>query len=257
MKKNVLITGGSRGIGLGIAKELAKAGCNLAINGMRQENQVTETLRELKDLGAAEVVYCQGDISSASDRTKIIQTALDQFEKINVLVNNAGVAPRERRDLLEVSEESYDRVVNTNLRGSFFLTQKLANCMLNTKSVDAAFEACIINISSVSATMASTTRGEYCISKSGIGMMTKLFAVRLGEYNIPVYEVRPGVIETDMTAGVLEKYQKRVTEGLTIQPRLGLPDDIGKTVSALVENRIPYATGSVIMVDGGLSIPRF
>ena len=216
MKKNVLITGGSRGIGLGIAKELAKVGCNLAINGMRQEDQVTETLQELKNLGA-EVVYCQGDISSASDRTKILQTALDKFEKIHVLVNNAGVAPKERRDLLEVTEESYDRVVNTNLKGSFFLTQKMASHMLNNKSTDADFQACIINISSVSATMASTARGEYCISKSGMGMMTKLFAVRLGEYNIPVYEIRPGVIETDMTAGVLEKYQKLVTKGLTIE----------------------------------------
>ena len=256
MKKNVLITGGSRGIGLGIAKELAKVGCNLAINGMRQEDQVTETLQELKNLGA-EVVYCQGDISSASDRTKILQTALDKFEKIHVLVNNAGVAPKERRDLLEVTEESYDRVVNTNLKGSFFLTQKMASHMLNNKSTDADFQACIINISSVSATMASTARGEYCISKSGMGMMTKLFAVRLGEYNIPVYEIRPGVIETDMTAGVLEKYQKLVTEGLTIEARLGIPEDIGKVVSALVENRVPYATGQVITVDGGLSIPRF
>ena len=256
MKKNVLITGGSRGIGLGIAKELAKAGCNLAINGMRLEEQVTETLQELKTLGA-EVVYCQGDISSASDRTKIIQTALDKFKKIHVLVNNAGVAPKERSDLLEITEESYDRVLNTNLRGPFFLTQKISNLMVNNKSVDADFEACIINISSVSATMASTTRGEYCISKSGIGMMTKLFAVRLGEYSIPVYEIRPGVIETDMTAGVLEKYQKLIAEGLTIEPRLGIPKDIGKVVSALIENRIPYATGSIVMVDGGLSIPRF
>ncbi len=257
MKKNVLITGGSRGIGLGIAKELAKVGCNLAINGMRQEGQVTETLQELENLGA-EVVYCRGDISSASDRTKIIQTALEKFKKIHVLVNNAGVAPKERRDLLEVTEESYDRVVNTNLKGSFFLTQKMASHMLNNKSTDADFQACIINISSVSATMASIARGEYCISKSGMGMMTKLFAVRLGEYNIPVYEIRPGVIETDMTVGVLEKYHKLVAEGrLTIEPRLGIPEDIGKVVSALVENRMPYATGQVITVDGGLSIPRF
>lgn len=256
MKKNVLITGGSRGIGLGIAKELAKLGCNLAINGMRQKEQVTETLQELRNLGA-EVVYCQGDISSASDRDKIIQTALDKFKHIHVLINNAGVAPKKRNDLLETTEESYDRVMNTNLKGSFFLTQKVANHMVNIKKTDADFQAAIINMSSVSATMASTKRGEYCISKSGIGMMTKLFAVRLGEYNIPVYEVRPGVIETDMTSGVLEKYQKQVTEGLTIEPRLGIPEDVGKAVSTLVENRIPYATGQVLIVDGGLSLPRF
>jgi len=223
---------------------------------MRQENLVTEVLQELKDLGA-EVIYCQGDISSASDRTKIIETALSKFQKIHVLINNAGVAPKKRSDLLDVTEESYDYVLTTNLKGPFFLTQKLASHMVDCKSADADFKACVINISSVSASMASTARGEYCISKSGMGMMTKLFAVRLGEHNIPVYEIRPGVIETDMTSEVLEKYQKQVKEGLTIQPRLGVPEDIGKVVSALVENRMPYATGSVIMVDGGLSIPRF
>jgi len=257
MKKNVLITGGSRGIGLGIAKELAKIGCNLAINGMRQKEQVTGTLQELKDLGA-EVVYCHGDISSASGRSKIIRTTLKKFEKIHVLINNAGVAPKERSDLLEVTEESYDRVVNTNLKGSFFLTQEIARHMVDLQSTDTDLQTCIINMSSVSATMASIARGEYCISKSGISMMTKLFAIRLGEHNIPVYEIRPGVIETDMTSGVLEKYQKLVTEGqLTIEPRLGIPEDVAKVVSALVENRMPYATGQVITVDGGLSIPRF
>ena len=255
MKKNILITGGSRGIGLGIAKELAKGGCNLAINGMRQEEQVTEILQELKNLGA-EVVYCQGDISSASDRSKIIQTALNKFENIHVLVNNAGVAPKVRLDLLALTEESYDHVMSTNLKGPFFLTQEIAGHMVASKSTDADFQACIVNISSISATIASTTRGEYCISKSGMSMMTKLFAVKLGEYNIPVYEVRPGVIETDMTSGVLEKYQKLIAEGLTIEPRMGLPEDIGKVVSALVEKRIPYATGQVITVDGGLSLPR-
>lgn len=256
MTKNVLITGGSRGIGLGIAKELAKSCCNLAINGMRSEGQVTEILHELENLGA-DVVYCQGDISSASDRDKIIQTALGKFEKIHVLVNNAGVAPKERKDLLEVTEESYNRVVDTNLKGSFFLTQEIARHMVDCKSIDIGLQQCIINVSSVSATMASISRGEYCISKSGMGMMTKLFAVRLGEHNIPVYEIRPGVIETDMTAGVLEKYQKQVKEGLTIEPRLGIPEDVAKVVSVLVENRVPYATGQVITVDGGLSIPRF
>lgn len=256
MKKNVLITGGSRGIGFGIAKELAKVGCNLAINGMRKEEQVKGTLQELKNLGV-EVVYCQGDISSSSDRTKIIKTTLDKFKRIHVLINNAGVAPKERTDLLGVTEDSYDRVMKTNLKGPFFLTQEISGHMIKDKSVDPDFQACIINISSVSASMASISRGEYCISKSGMSMMTKLFAVKMGEYNIPVYEVRPGVIETDMTSGVLEKYKKLITEGLTIEPRLGIPEDIGKVVSTLVENRIPYATGQVIMVDGGLSIPRF
>jgi NAD(P)-dependent dehydrogenase (short-subunit alcohol dehydrogenase family) len=256
MKKNVLITGGSRGIGLGIAKELAALGCNLAINGVRPEIDIIETLEVLRQFGS-EVIYCQGDISSANDRNKILQCALEEFEVINVLVNNAGVAPKTRADLLEVSEESYDRLMNINLRGPFFLTQLVANHMVSQKNIDSDFQGSIINISSVSATMASISRGEYCISKSGIGMMTKLFAVKMGQYNIPVYEVRPGVIETDMTEGVREKYEKQVTEGLTIEPRLGLPKDVGTAVSALIDNRVPYATGQVLIVDGGLSIPRF
>jgi len=255
MKKNILITGGSRGIGLAIAKELAIVGCNLAINGMRKEEQVTKILQELKNLGA-EVVYCQGDISSASDRDKIMQTALDKFEKIHVLVNNAGVAPKKRVDLLKTGEESYDWVMGINLKGAFFLTRKVANHMISNKTDDVNYEGRIINISSVSATMASPERAEYCISKAGMSMMTKLFATRLGEYKIPVYEVRPGVIETDMTSGVVEKYRKLIAEGLTIEPRMGVPEDIGKVVAAVVQGRIPYATGQVITVDGGLSIPR-
>lgn len=255
MKKNVLITGGSRGIGLGIAKELAKIGCNLAINGVRPEEQVLKILQQLRDLGA-NVIYCQGDISSTSDREKIIKTTTAKFKKIHVLINNAGIAPKERKDLLEATEESYDRVMNTNLKGPFFLTQKIANLMVESTMTNDSFHACIINISSISATIASIERGEYCISKSGMGMMTKLFATRLGQYNIPVYEVRPGVVQTDMTSKVLEKYQKLIAEGLTIEPRMGMPEDVGKVVSALVENKIPYATGQVLMVDGGLSIPR-
>ena len=253
--KNVLITGGSRGIGFGIAKELARTGCNLAINGVRQEEQITGPLQELRSFGT-KIIYCQGDVSSASDRDRIIKMALDKFGKLHVLVNNAGIGPKKRLDLLETSEESYDRVMGTNLKGPFFLTQKVAEHMIEKKSGDREFSGCIINISSVSAVMASTHRGEYCISKAGMGMMTKLFAVRLGEYKIPVYEVRPGIIETDMTAGVLEKYQKRMDKGLTVEPRLGMPEDVGKVVLALVQETIPYSTGQVLIVDGGLSIPR-
>lgn len=256
MKKTILITGGSRGIGLGIAMELARAGHNLAINGTREEATVTETLQNLRKIGS-EVIYCQGNVSSEKDQDKIVKTVLDEFGAINVLVNNAGVAPKNRVDLLEIDEESYNRVMDINLKGAFFLTQKVANHMVSNKTDYENFKSCIVNISSVSAIMASPKRGEYCISKAGMSMMTKLFAVRLGEYDIPVYEIRPGVIETDMTSAVLEKYQKQVTEGLTIEPRLGIPEDIGKAVLALVEKQIPYATGQVITVDGGLSIPRF
>ncbi|MFH6604395.1 3-ketoacyl-ACP reductase [Maribacter algicola] len=255
MKKNVLITGGSRGIGLGIAKELAKLGCNLAINGMRDKSEINEVLEELKTMGA-ETIYCQGNVSSRLDRDKIVKTVTERFGAINVLVNNAGVAPKERMDLLKTKEESYDRVMDINLKGAFFLTQQVANLMVSSKMENADFEGHIINISSVSAVTASVERGEYCISKAGMGMMTKLFATRLGEHDIPVYEIRPGLIKTDMTSAVLEKYQKLIAKGLTVEPRMGLPEDIGKVVSALVQGQMPYATGQVINVDGGLSIPR-
>lgn len=255
MTKNVLITGGSRGIGLGMAIELAKAGCNLAINGVREEEYVTEVIEKLRSF-KTEVIYCQGDVSSASDRDNIINSTLDKFKKINVLINNAGVGPKKRVDLLDMEEESYDRVMGINLRGPFFLTQKVANHMIANKKDDADYEGCIINMSSISAVAASTNRGEYCLSKAGMSMMTKLFAVRLGAYGLPVYEIQPGIIETDMTAAVLGKYQKLAKDGLIVQPRLGVPEEVGKAVCALIENRIPYATGQVLKVDGGLSIPR-
>ncbi|WP_299535847.1 3-ketoacyl-ACP reductase [Ulvibacterium sp.] len=256
MTKNVLITGGSRGIGLGIARELAKAGCNLAINGIREANNIIKVLEELKGLGAQKVIYCQGNIAIAQDRSKVIEEVLGTFEQLHVLVNNAGVGPLKRLDLLETTEESYDRVMDINLKGPFFLTQKVADHMIQHKDRDKENVPCIINISSISATTASINRGEYCLSKAGLSMMTQLFATKLGEFGIPVYEVRPGVIETDMTAKVLRKYQEMIDMGLTLQSRIGSPEDVGKAVLALVEGRFPYSTGQVIMVDGGLTTPR-
>ena len=255
MTKNVLITGGTRGIGLGIARELARKGYNLAINGVRNEKDVLSVIEDLSRNGS-KIVYCQGDVSLDQDRTGVFEKTIDTFGQVHVLVNNAGVAPENRKDLLETTEESYDRVMNINLKGPFMLTQMVARHMIDIKSTDHDFDGCIINMSSVSADMASTNRGEYCISKAGMGMMTKLFATRLGEYQLPVYEVRPGIIETDMTAGVLDKYKQAVEDGLFIQPRLGTPEDVGKAVTALVEGRFTYSTGQVIMVDGGLSTPR-
>lgn len=252
MTKNVLITGGTRGIGLGIAKALAKSGHNLAINGRRAPELVEQIIEELSHLGST-VVYCQGDISSSKDRDNIIQTALDTFGQLHVLINNAGVAPLQRNDLLQCSEESYERVMNTNLQGPFFLTQKIARHMIENNLDN---KGCIVNISSISATMASVMRAEYCLSKAGMGMMTKLFATRLGEFNIPVYEIRPGIIATDMTSKNLKKYQKLIQEGLSIQARLGHPEDVGKVAAALVDGNLPYSTGQVITVDGGISVPR-
>lgn len=252
MTKNVLITGGTRGIGLGIAKALAKSGHNLAINGRRAPELVKPIIEELTHLGS-KVVYCQGDISSSEGRDHIIETALHTFGELHVLINNAGVAPLQRNDLLDCSKESYERVMNTNLQGPFFLTQKIAGHMIANTTAD---QCCIVNISSISATMASVNRAEYCISKAGMSMMTRLFATRLGEYNIPVYEIRPGIIATDMTSKNLKKYLKRMQKGLSIQARLGQPEDVGKVVAALVAESLPYSTGQVIMVDGGLSVPR-
>jgi len=255
MKKVALVTGGSRGIGLGIAQELAKKGFDLAINGVRPGSAVADVIRNLKDTGA-DAIYCQGDLASSSDRANIIQQVKDHFNRLNVLVNNAGVAPKERRDILEATEESFDHVVSTNLKGNYFLTQQAANWMISLKKADPAFESCIINVSSISATVASINRGEYCISKAGISMATQLFAVRLGEFNIPVFEVRPGVISTDMTSGVKEKYDKLIEQGLCVTPRWGYPEDVGKVVGSLASGSFAYSTGQVIMVDGGLTLHR-
>jgi len=255
MKRVALITGGSRGIGYGIAKQLAQNGFDLAINGLRDEKAVGDAMEDLRKSGS-NVLYCQGDVSLPGDRKKIVQQVKDHFGKLHVLVNNAGVAPKERRDVLETTEESFDRLIATNLKSTYFLTQLTANWMIEQKKADASFTASIINVSSISATMASVNRGEYCVSKAGLSMVTQLFAVRLGEFDIPVYEVRPGIIYTDMTKGVKEKYDELIDEGLCVQKRWGYPEDVGKAVSALAVQNFPYSTGQIIMVDGGLTISR-
>jgi NAD(P)-dependent dehydrogenase (short-subunit alcohol dehydrogenase family) len=227
----------------------------LAINGVRSVDLVQNQLEVLKESGA-EVIYCQGDIASKNDRQSIISEVGSHFGRLNVLVNNAGIAPPERNDILKASENSFDKVISTNLKGTYFLTQAVANWMVEQKSADKYFEGSIVNVTSISSTLASTNRGEYCISKAGLSMASQLFAVRLAEYDIPVFEVRPGIIDTDMTSGVKEKYDKLINEGLTLQKRWGLPDDVGKAVAALASRSFPYSTGQVIMVDGGLTIPR-
>ncbi len=255
MTKVALVTGGSRGIGLGVVTQLASQGFNIAINGVRPQEGVTEVLESIKALGV-DVIYCQGNVALSADRAKILQEVRDHYGQLNILVNNAGIAPRERRDVLSTSETSFDEVLDTNLKSCYFLTQAAANWMIEQKAAQPDFSASIINISSISATVASVNRGEYCVSKAGISMVTQLFAVRLGEYNIPVYEVRPGVIATDMTAGVKEKYDTLIGGGLCVQPRWGTPEDVGKAVGALAAGGFPYSTGQVFMVDGGLTLSR-
>ena len=255
MNRVALITGGSRGIGFGIARELARNRFDLAINGVRPANEVQHVIEELKSYGV-DAIYCRGDVSSRNVRESIIREIRNHYDRLNILVNNAGVAPKERKDILEATEESFSHVLTTNLQGPYFLTQLAANWMIEQQQNDKLFEGSIVNISSISATVASINRGEYCIAKAGISMATQLFATRLGEYNIPVYEVRPGIIHTDMTAGVTEKYDKLIDAGLTIQKRWGESDDVGKAVAALALRYFPYSTGQVIMVDGGLTVPR-
>ena len=255
MRNTALITGGSRGIGLGIATELAKARFNLVINGVRNQESVQPILDGLKMFGV-EVIYAQGNISKQSDREKIFQTVISEFGQLNVLINNAGIAPRERKDILEATEDIFDEVLETNLKGPYFLTQLFANRMVQQKKENSDFWGCIINVSSVSASVASVNRGEYCISKAGIAMATKLWAARLGEFGIPVYEIQPGVIKTDMTAGVTEKYDRLFEQGISIQKRWGTPEDVGKVAAAMATGMLPYSTGQVVMVDGGMTVQR-
>lgn len=252
--KSALITGAGRGIGFGIAQALAAEGVNIAILDVLEQEAVQENLQQLRDAGV-EVLYIQGDVTRDEDRKAVLDTIRDKFGVLNVLVNNAGVAPKQRLGMLEATEESYERVMRINLQGPYFLTQAAAQWMVENKKADPEFPATIINISSISATVASPSRGEYCLSKAGVSMATQLWAACLGEFNIPVYEVRPGVIMTDMTAVVKDKYDKLIAEGLCLQRRWGYPEDIGRAVAMMVRGDIAYSTGQVLMIDGGMTVP--
>lgn len=252
-----LITGGTRGIGFGCAGRLACEGMHLAVNGVRAETEIESTLEELRSHGV-DVLYCRGNIGSSAERASILDRVRARYGRLNLLVNNAGIAPKDRKDILEGTEESFDMVLNINLKGTYFLSQAAANWMIEQKESDPTFQACIINISSISATIASVSRGEYCIAKAGLSMATQLFSARLGEFDIPVYEVRPGITRTDMTSApaVRERYDKLIAEGLTVQKRWASPEDVGRAVAALARGDFPYSTGQVIMVDGGITLQR-
>ncbi len=250
-----LITGGSRGIGLGVAQALARDGFDLVVCGVREEEAVAEALKGLRAFGA-EVLYCQADVADRIAREQMLADIKAKFGRLNVLVNNAGVAPNVRADILEATEESFERLIKINLQGPYFLTQAVANWMVEQKKADAAFTGCIINVSSISATVASVNRGDYCITKAGVSMATKLYAARLGEFDIPVYEIRPGIIKTDMTSAVTAKYDKLIGEGLLLQSRWGVPADVGRAAAMLARGDMAYSTGQVIMVDGGQTVQR-
>ena len=246
-RRVALVTGGTRGIGLGIAGKLAEAGFTVAITGRRPAEEVQPVLAQLTGS-----IYVQADVASTADRQRLLQTVESQLGGLDVLVNNAGIAPRVRADILEAGEESFDELIGTNLRGPYFLTQSVASWMIRHPAPGRS----IINISSVSATVASVNRGDYCIAKAGIAMATKLWAVRLAEHGIAVYEVQPGIIETDMTAGVKGKYDALIESGILLQKRWGTPEDIGTAVSMLARGQLPYATGAVLVLDGGLTMAR-
>ncbi len=248
-KPVALVTGGSRGIGLGIAQALARENFDLAICGLRDKAAVEPSL-------PANAFYVQADVSDPVARQNLVEAVQKKFGRLDVLVNNAGIAPKIRADLLEATEESFESVLKVNLQGPYFLTQRCAQWMIAQKKADPDWRGCIINVSSVSATLASINRGEYCISKAGVAMATQLWAARLGEFGIPVYEIRPGIVKTDMTAGVQAKYDKMIDEGLLLQSRWGQPEDVGKAAAMLARGDLSYSTGQVISVDGGMTVSR-
>lgn len=250
-----LVTGGTRGIGLGISRCLIESGFDVAVNGRRLETDVAEVLTELRSYGG-EVIYCQADIACSEDRQRMICDVKNHFKRLDALINNVGVAPSERADLLDATEESFDRLLDINLKGPYFLTQLAGRWMADQSRATDNYRGAIVNVSSVSATVASVTRGDYCISKAGVAMATQLWAARMAEFGVAVFEIRPGVIRTDMTAGVTEKYDKLIADGLTVDPRWGTPEDVGKAVASLARGDFSYATGNVIMIDGGLTLQR-
>ncbi len=250
-----LITGAARGIGRGIAEKLAENNFDIVIDDVFPKNEISETLNMSRSKDV-DVLYVQADISLAKDRKKIIDNIREHFGRLDLLVNNAGVAPKQRLDILQATEESFDRVLSINLKGPYFLTQLAANWMIEQQREDSDREFRIINIASLSSYASSPGRGEYCVSKAGVSMMTKLYADRLSEYGIHVYEIRPGIIATDMTKVVKEKYDKLIEEGLLPIKRWGTPDDIAQAVLAFALGYLAYSTGEVINVDGGFHLPR-
>lgn len=256
MHRVALVTGGNRGIGLGITRRLLADGFAVSILATREEP--ADVLSELRTLG--EVRYVRGSVAEPDDHQRYVQDAVDAWGRMDLLVNNAGVGPLVRDDLLDAGVDSFDRVLGINLRGPYFLTQAFARAVIALRGpVDAppqAPVATIVNVSSISASTVSTNRGEYCISKAGVAMATQLWAARLAPEGIVVYEVRPGVIATDMTAGAKRKYDALFASGLAPMPRWGRPDDVGGAVGMLVAGSTPYSTGEVFHVDGGMHIPR-
>jgi 3-oxoacyl-[acyl-carrier protein] reductase len=261
-KPVALVTGASRGIGKAIALELARLGYDLVIShfdfgpeGEADESASAETKAEIEALGAACAAF-RADVGDREQRQQLVDLAKETFGRCDMLVNNAGVAPQKRMDLLEATEESFERVLRINLQGPYFLTQQVARWMIEQRRQHPDRACRIVNTGSMSAYTSSPARGEYCISKAGVGMMTSLYADRLAEFGIGVFEIRPGIIATDMTAVVKDKYDKLIAEGLTPTRRWGRPEDVARAVGAIAEGRLDFSTGQVINVDGGFHLRR-
>jgi NAD(P)-dependent dehydrogenase (short-subunit alcohol dehydrogenase family) len=253
--RTTIVTGGSRGIGRAIAVSLGSQGYNVAINYNSNADAAKEAAQMVVDAGGKAIII-QADISNRGDHQRLLGDTVDAFGPVDLLVNNAGIAPTVRADLLETHEDSFDRLIQVNLKGPFFMTQLVANHMITNKA-SYQVQPAIVNISSISADTVSVNRGEYCISKAGVGMSTQLFAVRLAGEGIGVYEIRPGIIATDMTGPVKEKYDKLIHEdGLLPIPRWGKPQDIANAVQSIADGHFSYATGLVLHIDGGFHIQR-
>ena len=256
----ILVTGSSRGLGRGVAEELARAGCSVAIHYAANRAAAEETAAACKALATSpgqRFHLVQGDIGKAVDRRQLFDQTLAAFERIDALVNNAGVAPRVRADITEATEDVFDEVIAVNLKGPYFLSQLAARWWLahaGESRLSGGYK--LVFVSSLSANTASTNRGEYCVSKAGLGMATQLWAARLADHGVQVIELRPGIMATDMTAGVKEKYDKLLAEGIVPQRRWGRPEDVGLAVRAVVEGRFPFSTGDVINIDGGFHLRR-
>ncbi|MBR0139293.1 MAG: 3-ketoacyl-ACP reductase [Firmicutes bacterium] len=254
MKKTAIVTGGSRGIGYAVAERLGRDGCNVVIFATGPAEKYGESLEKLSKEGIA-WHYVQGSLDSASDRERLVKEAIERFGRIDILVNNAGVAPLVRNDLLEMTEESFDRVVGINAKGTLFLTQLVAKQMIAQDRVFAG-KGHIVNVGSCSAEVSSVSRGEYCVSKAAVSMLTTLFADRLAGEGIVVNEVRPGVIATDMTSVVKGKYDKLIEEGAFPIARWGQPEDVANVVAMFCSDQVLYTTGNYVDVDGGFHIKR-
>ena len=256
----VLVTGASRGLGRGIAETLARDGLDVAIHYGRNREAAEETQAACGQAAARadqRFVLVGGDVASRTDRDRILDETLAGLGRIDALVNNAGMAPRSRIDILEATEESFDELIAVNLKGPYFLSQAVARHWIGRKGQSRlAGSYKLVFISSISATHVSLNRGEYCVSKAGLAMASKLWAARLAPEGVQVFEVRPGIMATDMTAGVKDQYDRLLAEGLVPQKRWGTADDVGRAVSALLKGSFPFSTGDVLHVDGGLHLER-